>query len=462
MFKKLFLVTILEISLFASIYTEVYEEREDAQNAIRDYHHGVSLVEYNNGTVNNPDINYYASWAMAENGRLVGDDETTLDLKISQISFEWGTLHDKNYGDFLLEQTTNINDSAQEPASTTNLYKGSKQMMSVWEDGRKRDGEYRMEIHGRLHNQNGTALNDSKSDWVLDHHNATYKTHSPVVTHIVREGSNQDLYVVAYVEEHGSGGHIKVRIFDQEGNKQGSNYMVTDSGNSWWPVITTDENNHVFIAWVTKDGEDIDMRGCILSVSSNYTISCQQTSSIYNIKPYNYQVTWLENIERFLMIANKDQDNSTVKIMTINGSLKGSKDLNKPIVREAQLAIRWENEYGDNAYKVIYPSGKKDIAVLKVTSNHIVSQQNHSIQALQDVVTFSTQEVKENENGTYKVVNSTESVWPRTGIAAKFVQDTDGQEIWTINGEKKNKVLFLFNDKDGYLTDATVNVEVGF
>jgi hypothetical protein len=109
-------------------------------------------------------------------------------------------------------------------------------------------------------------------------------------------------------------------------------------------------------------------------------------------------------------LIDKQGNSTTQKIIT-----------SLPIVREAKPAAKWDA--ASRSYKVVYPSGKNNLAILKVSENTIEK----------------TDMIRGNKHPVLKNIR-----WPQTGISSLFMKDNDGQDLWY----GKNIVLFVTNSDD--------------
>jgi len=472
MFKKLFLVAALALSLSADDLN-----LEDKENDIRQWNHDISLVKYEN----NGEINYYVSWSTSKGGD-THKGEWTNDLYYTNAYFSNGYYGDDNDNEALVINDDKLNKSAQGTVTTTSINKNSNNMLSVWEDGRANiPSDNRAQVRGQLFSiglDGAIAIN--KSDFIIDEaieNNFTiekYEAHSPTATHVKVTDSDEDLYVVVYAEDgHQGGARIKVRLLDEDGNIIAEKYLSSEDDDSAWPISTTDDKNHAFIAWTSDNSHN--MKGCVVSVDMNYSITCKERTyftkknknktviDVKKVKKYNYQVAYLPMIKKFFLIAKKLNKNTSMAVVlkkngTVDASNKNIKGY--PIVRQAQVAVTCGTK---DTCKVVYPSGNKKLGILKVTSYSIDAANSNWHQDLRDVDVandFTVYKVNDFANGKVKV----QGYWPTTGIAVTYAQDWGSSNIWESGSQNgnENKLQFLFNDVDGNLVNVPLKIDVGF
>ena len=409
--------------------------------------HGISVMEYYDNQ-----FKYLATWSSATTG------SWTHDIFRENFHFEYEQLHSDSNRNTLIEAV-----EAQEPVQST-VIPGTKTFISVWEDGRHNNyndcTNYNpekdidcVEIHARIYNTDNPVK--TSDGFVVDDFRGDGKkniavTHAPTVSSI-KASNGTDLFVIAYAEEpRGSLPRIKVRIYDKYGKKislikgknveSGDIYLTKAGKDKWWPVSVSDNDKHVFIAWqVDKPGKAVNIEGCVLNVdyyrNNKYKVKCNYKKSydsnsnsyINNAKEYHYSVAWLNEMEKFILVAKANKKSlSNVALISRDGYRdKFKKIQGYPIVREAQIAVKAEkNENGYPVYKVVYPSNKKDIAVLKIKDT-----------ASKPKITISS--VWHEDNTNY--------IWPTTGMASLFVKNNYGESSWGQNGEE-DKLMFIFDD----------------
>lgn len=451
--KILLLIMILVLQLSAN------DPRERA--------HGISVIEYNYDN----EFKYMATWSSVKNSNA---EDYTHDIFRENFHFDSGEFYSDSDRKNLVDAK-----EAQEPVQTT-VIPGTKIFISVWEEGRYNNdedcpeydpdnGRDCVEIHARIYNTD--YPNEVNDGFVVDSfwgngEDDVAVTHAPTVSYI-KASNDKELFVIAYAEEpRGGKPRIKVRVYDKYGNRislragknvtvEGSSIYLTNSGkDKWWPVSASDNDKHTFIAWqYEKEGRDyVNVQGCVLNAdysgSGKYKINCQDrktsgsTSSayIYRAEQYHYSVAWLNDMEKFILIAKSNNTaSSKVSLISRDGYRDTHKTINNyPIIREAQIAIKSEeNENNYSVYKVVYPSNDKDITVLKIKDGPSGPSINTS---------------------SVWHENNTHYTWSTTGVASLFVKDNDGQDSWGVNGEE-DKLIFSFPDKNGQLVKLPIAID---
>ncbi len=383
----------------------------------REYNHGAVVKSFMDDY---GEIKYYVTWSSSYGTAWEHD------IYREVIHFEWGELQiDDGPKRFI----GNGSDEAQEPVSAAINEGGGNIVLTAFEDGSGAS----VDVRGQLHNIDGTVI---KSNWIIAGDD-NESQHSAAVSQI------GDFFLVAYADEtpvNGVNGTIiKVKVLNDQNGSEVDTLQLTPNGEDhWWPVTIDNRYNHAFVGW----GDGYEFYGSVLSTDGNSVSYTQPQSYFYNITQYHYQVIWLDELDRFLVIVerprpNKTWGNSLVALIDTQGDMTVNQVITGwPIIREAQPAAKWDDL--EQAYKVVYPTRKRDVAVLKVSSNSITK----------------VTRIRGKNNSVLKNIT-----WPSTGIAALFVADNDGQDEWW--GE--NVVLFVTNqDSSNDVLHLPVHIEAGF
>lgn len=378
----------------------------------REFNHGTCIVEYEN---NANLIKYYLTWSSAYN------DGWEHDIYNSTISFNAS-------GGLVVETANQVyvgsgSDEAQEPVNAT-INTGNNYILSVWEDGIDADGP---NVRGQLHNPDGTII---KSNWIIA--GGAGSQHSANTAHL----SNK--YLVFYADEAppASGGAVlKAKVIDDvTGNETQAMSFTPNDEDHWWPVsVSNTSNTRTLIIW-GNDG--YATRGTVLKDNGG---TIEQTVApqdyLTNIQQYYYQVEWLENISKFLLIARNGAyenmtDDSQVCLIDINGNITSSAVVSGGIIREAKMAVKWNPS--NQTYFIFYPSGTNNLTQFSIDNVGTISNSSSQITGHPDLAGVQ---------------------WTSTGMWASFVTDGNGNDQFA----NKYIALFVMND---ILSNNIINVPV--
>jgi hypothetical protein len=366
----------------------------------REFNHGVCIIEYQEDN----STKYYLTWSSAYNNGWEHDIYNS-------------TIYFNNIGNPVTENLAQVyigtgNDEAQEPVNAI-INAGNNYVLSVWEDGVDAD---RPNVRGQLHYPNGTII---KSNWIIA--GGSGSQHSANTVHL------GDRYLIFYADEappSEGGAVLKAKVIDDiTGDEVQTISFTPNNEDHWWPVSVSNlSNTKTLIIW-GNDG--FATRGTILYENTGVV---QQTTTptdyLTNIQQYYYQVEWLENISKFLLIARNGAyenitDESQICLIDTNGNLTYSVTVNGGILREAKMAIKW-NEC-NQTYAVFYPSGENNLTQILIDNLGNISSFSNQINDHPDLTTIQ---------------------WTSTGIWSKFITDVDGNDLF----DDKYIALFIMND----------------
>jgi hypothetical protein len=284
-----------------------------------------------------------------------------------------------------------INDSyeAQEPPAVV-FDPSTGRFLVVWEDGRQY-AESEVDIRGALLDEQGEVLlNDIEVDL------GPAAQHGPA---IVRSGT---LALVAYIDERSYATRAAdpvSALLDFQGSVVESYLPVSVRGDDeWWPILAAGKTRHL-MAWY--NGADDTVTGALLTATGEVDQSMVLLSNAY---PYEYACTWLEGLNRFLVVSS-DGSGSRAVLVDQEGNLFGRVIEGLPqIIRESHLVVR---KTDDSSSQVFFPTVGGGVAILSV---------------LLDAIEFESE---------------VSSVFPWTE------KGTDGVSI------QGNRVLFLATDGEG-------------
>lgn len=366
----------------------------------RTFNHGTCIVEHEN----NDNIKYYLTWSSAFNNGWEHD------IYNSTIYFD-------NNGNLITEIQDQVyigsgNDEAQEPVNaiinTSNNY-----ILSVWEDGIDTDGP---NVSGQLHHPDGTTI---RSNWIIA--GGAGSQHSANTAHL------NNKFLIFYADEappSTGGAVLKAKVVnDISGIETQTIRFSPNNEDHWWPVsVSNSDNTRTLIIW-GNDG--YATRGTVLYENAGII---QQTNSpqdyLTNIQQYYYQVEWLENISKFLLVArNGAYDNITNKsqvcLIDTSGNITNSTIVDGGILREAKMAVKWSD--CNQSYAVFYPSGINNLTQISIDNNGNIISTSNQITGHSDLTGVQ---------------------WASTGIWSKFISDINGNETFNNN----HIALFIMND----------------
>jgi len=366
----------------------------------REFNHGTCIVEYES----NDNIKYYLTWSSAFS------NSWEHDIYNSTIYF------DEN-GDLITETQDQVyigtgNDEAQEPINAI-INTLNNHILSVWEDGIDTDGP---NVRGQLHNPDGTII---KSNWIIA--GGAGSQHSANTAHL------NNKYLIFYADEappSTGGAVLKAKVIDDvNGNETQTISFTPNNEDHWWPVSVSNSEKTRTLIIFGNDG--YAARGTVLYENAG---TIQQTSSLQdyltNTQQYFYQVEWLENISKFLLIArnganNDITDESQVCLIDVSGNITNSTIVKGGILREAKMAVKWSD--CNQSYSVFYPSGVNNLTQISIDKNGNIFDTSIQITGHADLTNIK---------------------WPFTGIWSKFISDINGND--TFNNH--HIVLFVMND----------------
>ena len=272
-------------------------------------------------------------------------------------------------------------DEAQEPVSAAINSDGV--ILTAWEDG---SGDS-VDVRGQLHRPEGSII---RANWVIA--GGAGSQHSVAVSPLGAD------FLVAYADEAAPAQYAMVRaqvISGRDGISLHRLALTAPEEDNWWPVTASDGSRHAFVGW--GDGERFS--GAVVTVEAGGVSQTPGRTYISGIAQYHYHVAWIEPLASFLVVARTGED-STACLIGLDGKAATCSGALPPLVREANLAVQ--------GTRVVYPTGERDLALLRVTASAIIPVETISgaaHPALQDIT------------------------WPSTGVWSRFAQDEDGHTL---------------------------------
>ncbi len=369
----------------------------------REFNHGTCIVKY----LDNNNNKYYLTWSSSYPG---GWEHNIYNSKI---------YFDTN-GNLVTEtpDQVSINDNeAQEPVNSV-INHNNNYMLSVWEDGSGTDAP---NVKGRI-NLPG-AVNAIKENWTIAGGNGSQ--HSAYTSHL----SNR--FLIFYADEQAptgvtlAGAVVKAKVINDitgESNPLLPINLTPNDEDNWWPVsVSNSDNTRTLVVW----GDGNSVKGTVLKDNSgNIQMTSLQQVYLTNTQQYYYQVTWLDHISKFLLIARNGADNNITdesKICLIDtlGNITNSKLVNGGILREAKMIAKWSANH--QSYSIFYPSGTNSLTQIFIDSTGTISSTSNQITNLPELSNIQ---------------------WPSTGIWAEFIENTNGNDLFG----NDHIALFIMND----------------
>ena len=366
----------------------------------REFNHGTCIVKYHSNNA----LKYYLTWSSSYNN---GWEQ---DIYNSIIYFDTNGNLMTEYPEQRYIGTGT--DEAQEPVNAT-INNTNNYILTVWEDGNANDAP---NVRGQLHLPNGTII---KANWNIA--GGLGSQHSANTSHLGNK------YLIFYADEappSTGGAVVKAKIIDDiTGNETQSINFTPNNEDHWWPVsVSNTSNTRTLIVW-GNDG--YAARGTVLYQNGQ---SVMQTGTpqdyLTDIQQYYYQVEWLENISKFILIArNGSYDNITdeSKICLIDtlGNVTNSVVVNGGIIREAKMLVKW-NEC-NQSYTVFYPSGTNSLTQIFIDNSGTIIPTSNQITNIPELSNLQ---------------------WTSTGVWSEFAEDINGNDLF----DNKYIALFIMND----------------
>lgn len=174
------------------------------------------------------------------------------------------------------------------------------------------------------------------------------------------------------INQYGIGNDVRMSIYDNVGELINEiNVVAGNETRDWWPLIRSSKNKN-FLLW-QRFINGKDFARLMFAIYNLDTNSFDKKVSILkdDIKFYNYNIEYLESIDRFLVLGNSSDNRGFGILLNSNGDII-TEDYNlTPIIRESQPAIKSLNK---NEVKVVYPAFSGDIAMLSITADNIIAE----------------------------------------------------------------------------------------
>ena len=366
----------------------------------RAFNHGTCIVKYRSNNA----VKYYLTWSSSYNNGWEHDIYNSI-------------IYFAPNGDLMTAypDQTYIGtgaDEAQEPVNSA-INNSNNKILTVWEDGNANDAP---NVRGQLHFANGTII---KANWNIA--GGLGSQHSANTAHLGNK------YLIFYADEAPpatGGAVVKAKIIDDiTGNETQSINFTSNDEDHWWPVsVSNTSNTRVLVVW-GNDG--YAARGTVLYQDGP---SVMQTGTpqdyLTDIQQYYYQVEWLENISKFILIARNGAyenitDESKICLIDTLGNLTNSTLVNGGIIREAKMSVKW-NEC-NQSYAIFYPSGINSLTQIFIDPSGIIIPTS-------------------NQMGNIPELSNMQ--WTSTGVWSEFVEDINGNDLF----DNKYIALFVMND----------------
>ncbi|PIE50961.1 MAG: hypothetical protein CSA38_00365 [Flavobacteriales bacterium] len=325
------------------------------QSDPRAYHHGVCIVNYLD---NNNENKYYITWSSAH------DNAWEHDIYQSIIHFNADGSYSHEVQCDLFVGGVDGTHEAQEPVNAT-INRENNYILSVWEDGM---GPFAPNVKGRIHKPDGTIIKDN---WMIA--GGEGAQHSAYTSHLGNK------FLIFYADEAPpatGGAVVKCKVIDDETGQETQTISLSPNNEDhWWPVAVSNKDNSLTLVIWGNDGYSV--RGCLLH-DNNGTIEPISVPQdfIINTQQYYYQVEWLENLSKFIIIARNGSyqdmtDESRVCIINTSGVVEHTATIDGGIIREAKMAVKWNES--NQSYSVFYPSGLNHLVQVNINSNNDIS-----------------------------------------------------------------------------------------
>lgn len=366
----------------------------------RQFNHGTCIVKYDNTNT----IKYYLTWSSAYN------NSWEHDIYNSIIYFDTnGNLITESPDHKYIGTGT---DEAQEPVNST-INSTNNYILTVWEDGNANDAP---NVRGQLHFPNGSII---KTNWNIA--GGLGSQHSAYTSHLGNK------YIIFYADEappSTGGAVLKAKaIDDSTGNETQSISFTPNDEDHWWPVsVSNTSNTRTLVIW-GNDG--YAARGTVLYQNAQTIMQTGNPQDyLTDIQQYYYQIEWLENISKFILIARNGAyenitDESKICLIDTLGNLTHSTKVNGGILRESKMAVKW-NEC-NKSYAIFYPSGTNNLTQVFVDQSGTIFPTSNQITNLPEL---------------------SNKQWVSTGIWSEFVEDSNGNDLF----DDKYIALFVMND----------------
>ena len=220
-------------------------------------------------------------------------------------------------------------------------------------------------------------------------------------------------FVIAYaegwidgdgVDDAGSANDIHVDVVNAQGQRIHHRGIAVDKGSprDWWPLVAGSEQ-HAMLVW-QRYVDESDYGNLMFTVYDPQANKLVKETSLLkaNLVYYHYDVQYLPNINRFLVVGNYVGDSLLHKIGRVfsvvspkafaylldeQGKIVDQWDasmdcescdtyFNHPIVRESQPAIWAGTDEDPGTMLVLYPTKPKGLMALAVTASTIEMQEH--------------------------------------------------------------------------------------
>lgn len=171
----------------------------------------------------------------------------------------------------------------------------------------------------------------------------------------------------------GVGKEVLLSVYNSVGDPlEEVEVSVEDTERNWWPVIAGSKTNACMV-WqrYTEDDQTSDMYYAVYNPKSK-KFTKEKTKIAGNVKYYTFDVQYMPNIDRFLIIGTYYTGGGFAYLVDNSGRIVNSNKSIPTGVREMQPAIREFDEYSFAVYPCSFPNG---IFVLKLTSSAIELKQ---------------------------------------------------------------------------------------
>ncbi|MBT3501146.1 MAG: T9SS type A sorting domain-containing protein [Candidatus Marinimicrobia bacterium] len=357
------------------------------------YNHSMSIEEFSDSS----GFHYYLSWSSSFG------DSWEHDIYKQIVSFDDdGNMSTNGPVCYIGDGG---NDEAQEPVSIA-YNPIDNNFLSVWEDG----SGSTIDIRGQIHTADGGII---RGNWIIA--GGSDAQHSPSVIYC------NGYFVIAYTDEAPPAQHAmkEVIVLDSNTGDLKHHLNLTDElEDHWWPVSATNNQSHSFTIWT--DGEGI--LGSIVRPDSITVTATAPHVYISNISLYNYSVSWLEEINKYVIVASSENGQNIYSCLvdTLGNRTTFNSFQGIFFPGEVALGTHW-NENNQN-YEIIFPANEHDIGMLSVSSELIF---------FQGLILGDSVSILNNIS------------WPEDGgVVTQPIKSQNAIDLYT----EGNLVLFSFND----------------
>ncbi len=242
----------------------------------------------------------------------------------------------------------------------------SKSDIFVLAQSENRDRKEKFEI-GKLYGDN--MINLSEEDVILK------KGHGAHVS------SLKDKFLVAYssgwiegrgLNNEGIGNDVALNIYDKKANLiDNVNIVAGEETRDWWPIVTSSKENALILWQRFLPNKNFAKLMFTIYDPEKKVFDKKITILKDDVMYYSYSVTFLKDLDRFLVLGNSSENKGFALLLDKKGNVLAQDYALTPVVREVYPAVKSLNK---NEVKVVYPANNDKIATLSITSKNISSE----------------------------------------------------------------------------------------